>query len=282
MNKDEIKHIIEEKAEETAEQVMREAARYEQSGPGADGGPQANEPRVYSEPEPAERRKMRKLAVIMIAVLIAVSAGLYAACLGLGTMYVSSGAKDSAEKFARVMSSAGTEVNLGDALRKKTVKYVQKQEEIPAYTYDQVQAMDMSKPSGVTVEDLKQVTRYKLVGTEETLYNLEQEYNLNCLLLLAIASHESAYGTMQFHPNNVCGYGYSGFASIDECLDTVGRVLAKNYLDPSGPYYKGNTIEAVNKTYAADPAWDSKVARKVAYFYEVISANHNSRLEKLN
>lgn len=177
-------------------------------------------------------------------------------------------------------SDAG-KADLADALRQETVDYVLEQEEIPAYSYDEVQVMDMSKPSGVTVEDLKLVTRYKLVGTEETLYQLEQDYNLNCLLLLGIASHESAYGTMQFHPNNVCGYGYSGFSSVNECLDTVGRVLAKNYLDPSGPYYKGNTIDSVNRTYAADPAWDSKVARKVAYFYEIISENHNKQLEKL-
>ncbi|MDD4200248.1 MAG: glucosaminidase domain-containing protein [Eubacteriales bacterium] len=174
-----------------------------------------------------------------------------------------------------------TKEDLSDKLRKDTVDYVLQQEEIPAYSYDQVQVMDMSKPSGVTVEDLKMVTRYKLVGTEEKLYELEQNYNLNCLLLLAIASHESAYGTMQFHPNNVCGYGYSGFSSINDCLDTVGRVLAKNYLDSSGPYYKGNTIDSVNRTYAADPSWDSKVARKVAYFYEIISENHNRQLEKL-
>ena len=172
-------------------------------------------------------------------------------------------------------------LDMADTLRKSAVDNVLSQEEIPAYSVAQVSAMDMSKPSGVTVEDLKLVTRYKLVGTEEKLYELEQNYNLNCLFLLGIASHESAYGTMQFHPNNVCGYGYSGFSSINDCLDTVGRVLAKNYLDPSGPYYKGNTIDSVNKTYAADPGWDSKVARKVSYFYGIISENHNRQLEKL-
>ena len=57
--------------------------------------------------------------------------------------------------------------------------------------------------------------------------------------------------------------------------------IAKNYLNPSGPYYKGKTIDSVNRTYAADPAWDSKVARKVTYFYEVISENHNKQLNKL-
>ena len=118
-------------------------------------------------------------------------------------------------------------------------------------------------------------------GTEETLYQLEQEYDLNCLFLLAIASHESAYGTAQFHPNNVCGYGSKGFSSINECLETVGRALANSYLSPSGAYYKGSTIAAVNRTYAADGSWNVKVAKKVANFYQVISENHNAQLEKL-
>ena len=166
-------------------------------------------------------------------------------------------------------------------LRERTVDYVIEQEEIPAYTYAQVQAMDMSIPSGVTVDDLKLVTRYKLVGTEETLYKLEQEYDLNCLFLLAIASHESAYGTAQFRPNNVCGYGGKGFSSINECLETVGRALANSYLSPSGSYYKGKTIAAVNRTYAADGSWNVKVAKKVTAFYQIISENHNEQLEKL-
>lgn len=185
------------------------------------------------------------------------------------------------EDDAKADQEKTDKTDFANALRESTVERVLEQEEIPACSVAEVSAMDMSKPSGVSVEDLKLVTRYKLVGTEEKLYELEQNYNLNCLFLLGIASHESAYGTMQFHPNNVCGYGYSGFASINDCLDTVGRVLAKNYLDPGGPYYKGNTIDSVNKTYAADPAWDSKVARKVSYFYEVISENHNKQLEKL-
>lgn len=188
---------------------------------------------------------------------------------------------DSDRENAKADQTKAGKTDFADTLRESTVDYVLDQEEIPAYSVAQVQALDMSKPSGVSVEDLKLVTRYKLVGTEEKLYELEQNYNLNCLFLLGIASHESAYGTMQFHPNNVCGYGYSGFPSINDCLDTVGRVLAKNYLDPSGPYYKGNTIDSVNRTYAADPAWDSKVARKVSYFYGIISENHNRQLEKL-
>lgn len=217
----------------------------------------------------------------LVLIGIGISLVLLVLCIYLGTQRVQSDAKAASTAIAKEKTASAQEIDLANILREKTVDYVIDKEEIPAYTYEQVQAMDMSKPSGVTVADLKLVTRYKLVGTEKKLYQMEQDYNLNCLFLLGVASHESAYGTSQFHKNNVCGYGYSDYDSIDDCLDIVGRVLAKNYLDPDGSYYKGTTIDSVNKTYAADPAWDSKVARKVAYFYKVISENHNKQLEKL-
>ena len=222
-----------------------------------------------------------KTTLVLIAVGTILSIMLLLIAMWLGAGRLASDSQDAAAAIAEEKNASAQEIDLANNLRKKTVDNVIEQEEIPAYSYEQVQAMDMSVPSGVTVDDLKLVTRYKLVGTEETLYQLEQEYDLNCLLLLAIASHESAYGTSQFHPNNVCGYGYSGFSSINECLRTVGKALANSYLSPGGAYYKGNTIAAVNRTYAADSSWNVKVANKMTYFYKVISENHNKQLEKL-
>lgn len=229
--------------------------------------------------ETGKVRHNRTLCVILVG--IGISAALLICCLCLNMYKVSSDGAAANARIAREKNATAQEVDLANTLRETTVEHVIEEEEIPAYSYEEVQAMDMSEPSGVTVEDLKLVTKHDLVGTEEKLYQLEQNYDLNCLFLLGIASHESAYGTSQFHENNVCGYGYSDYDTIDDCLDIVGRVLAKNYLAPDGSYYKGTTIEAVNKTYAADPAWDSKVARKVAYFYQVISENRSEQLEKL-
>lgn len=188
---------------------------------------------------------------------------------------------EEARANAKESAAQAKDIDIAEELRQKTIKDVKENGKIKSYSYAEVCSMDMSIPSGVSVADLKLVTRYNLVGLEEKLYQMDNDYNLNCLLLLGIASHESAYGTMQFHPNNLCGYGYSGFSSKEECLDTVGRVLAKSYLDPSGSFYKGKTIDSVNKTYAADPAWDSKVARKVASFYQTIAAERNKRIDEL-
>ncbi|MGX8773543.1 MAG: hypothetical protein ACSW8G_00640 [Bacillota bacterium] len=222
-----------------------------------------------------------RTTLTLIAVGTILSMVLLLLALWLGVARLSSDSKDAMAAIAEEKNASAQEIDLANNLRETTVDYVLEEEEIPAYTYAEIQAMDMSVPSGVTVDDLKLVTRYKLVGTEETLYKLEQEYDLNCLFLLAIASHESAYGTAQFRPNNVCGYGGKGFSSVNECLETVGRALANSYLSTDGAYYKGKTIAAVNRTYAADGAWNAKVARKMAHFYQVISENHNAQLEKL-
>ena len=226
-------------------------------------------------------RKFDPSTSVIVIIALALSVTLFFAGLFLGASKMKSASDASAASDAKAAAKQAEQIDLGNVLRQKTVNKVLKEDTIPAYSYAEVCSMDMSKPSGATVEDLKLVTRYELVGLEEKLYQMEQDYDLNCLFLLGIASHESAYGTSQFHPNNICGYGYSGFPSKEACLDQVGRVLAKNYLNPSGPYYKGTTIDSVNRTYAADPAWDSKVARKVTYFYEVISENHNKQLNKL-
>lgn len=218
---------------------------------------------------------------IVVIVALALSVALFFVGLLLGVYKNNADQEAAGKSIAKANASQSADMDVGNTLREIAVDEVFERDYIPAYSFAEVCSMDMSKPSGVTVEDLKLVTRYQLVGLEEKLYQMEQDYDLNCLFLLGIASHESAYGTSQFHPNNICGYGYSGFASKEDCLDKVGRALAKYYLNPSGPYYKGTTIDAVNRTYAADPAWDRKVANKVAYFYQVISEHHNEQLNKL-
>ena len=141
--------------------------------------------------------------------------------------------------------------------------------------------MDVSKPSGVTVSDLKLVTQGNLVGLEDSFLKAEKDYGVNCLFVMAIASLESANGTMCFKPNNMFGFGSSGFSSKAECIDVVSKALAQNYLSPGGSLYSGKTISDVNKRYAASSTWDDKVARNMTNYYSVISVHHNKALDRL-
>ena len=103
----------------------------------------------------------------------------------------------------------------------------------------------------------------------------------NCLFVMAIASLESANGTMCFKPNNMFGFGSRGFSSKSECVDVVARSLEYNYLTPGGSLYNGTRITDVNKRYAASSTWDNKVCRNMARYYATIAPAHNAQLEKL-
>lgn len=188
----------------------------------------------------------------------------------------------SAEKALLKKNAAKAHsVDLASPLRKKTVDKVLETETIPAYTYDQCWSMDVSKPSGVTLADLKLVSRGAFVGIEESFLKAEQDYGVNCLFVMAIASLESANGTICYRPNNMFGFGGRSFSSKSECVDVVSRALATNYLTPGGSLYNGTRPTDVNKRYAASSTWDEKVCRNMARYYGTIAPNHNAQLEKL-
>lgn len=221
-----------------------------------------------------------KSIIIILAVLI-LSAILLAAGMNAAVNKVDSMAIKADQALTHEKASSAKDIDIANSLRKSAVNKVIDKESIPAYSTSQIMSMDVSQPSGVSVSDLKLVTAGNLVGLEESFYKAEQDYGVNCLFVMAIASHESANGTICFRPNNMFGFGSSGFSSKAECIDVVARALANNYLSTSGSLYSGKTISDVNKRYAASTTWDDKVARNMTNYYSVISQHHNAALEKL-
>lgn len=223
----------------------------------------------------------RVVALILSGIVLSVvlfAAGLFGAAHQIREDAAAASAALTKEKL-----SAAADVDLANALRTSTVNNVIAGEAIPAYSTAEVMAMDMSQPSGVTVSDLELVTQAGLVGLEPAFVKAEQDYGINCLFVMAIAAHESANGTINGAGNNMFGWGGGSiaFSSKEECIDTVARGLANNYLSPGGSLYTGNTISAVNTRYAASTAWDDRVAANMVYYYSIISENHNAALEKL-
>ncbi len=226
--------------------------------------------------------KYSKLKPALITILtLALSAAMFAVGMLAGIGETKARSAAASKSLTAEISAFGKEVDLADALRVSTVNAVIEEESIPAYTNAQIRKLDVSKPSGVTKSDLKLVTQGALVGLEDAFLKAEQDYGINCLFVMAIASHESANGTICFRPNNMFGFGRSGFSSKAEGIDVVSRALARNYLSPGGSLYSGKTISDVNKRYAASTTWDDKVASKMTHYYSVISSHHNAALEKL-
>ncbi len=222
-----------------------------------------------------------KNAAILTTVAIVLSAVLFASGLYLMVNKVDHAAAEASAAVLKEKSEAATDVDLANALRTSAANRVIADETIPAYTNSQIRSMDVSKPSGVTEAELKLITKGNLKGLESSFIKAEKDYGVNCLFVVAIASLESADGTMCFKPNNMFGFGSSGFSSKAECINVVSKALARNYLSPGGSLYCGKTISAVNKRYAASSTWDDKVAARMTSYYSTISKNRSAVLAKL-
>ena len=227
--------------------------------------------------------RLSKRTWITIGIILGVCIVLFLVGVLGGAGKIKSDAADANAAIAKEKSKAVADMDLAEALRTSTVNTVLEQNYIPAYSLSEVMAMDVSKPSGVTVEDLKKVTSQGLVGLEEAFWQAEQDYGVNCLFVMAIASIESANGTINGVGNNMFGWGggYIAFSSKAEGIDVVAKGLANNYLKPGSGLYSGNRISDVNKRYASSSTWDDKVAKKMVSYYATISQTHNTELEKL-
>lgn len=146
--------------------------------------------------------------------------------------------------------------------------------------------IDLSKPSGLTLSDYKTIFGYNasdkngiFAENAEVFYNMEQKYNINGIFLAAIGIHESAWGTSTIAKEKYNLFGYKAydrdpsgnaqtFESYEECIEKVAEALATNYLSKTGKYYNGTTLEDVNKKYASDEDWHTKVYAYMEYLYD--------------
>lgn len=112
-----------------------------------------------------------------------------------------------------------------------------------------------------------------LAGKGDAFKDAESEFGINALFLLAVAGHESGYGTSAIarDKNNLFGFkatdddpsgNAATFASVEASVDAAARLFADKYV--TGPYargpFPGNKQEGVNVFYASDPYWGEKVA----------------------
>lgn len=117
-------------------------------------------------------------------------------------------------------------------------------------------------------------TKSKLIGLGAPLKRIEAKYNINAMLILALAQHESAYG-MSKHAqdlNNLFGlYVYDtnplnkNFPTIEDNVnELVNKFWQPNYITPGGMFANGGVVGSkalgFNIKYASDPFWGAKIA----------------------
>lgn len=146
--------------------------------------------------------------------------------------------------------------------------------------------MDLSKTSGLTLNDFKTIIGYDskdknqiFAQNVEAFYNAEQKYKVNGVFLISLGIHESGWGTSYLAKEKKNLFGYKAydrdpinsaqdFETYEDCINTVAEALSKNYLTPSGSFYYGTTVEAVNTKYASDNNWHNGVYSYMEYLYD--------------
>ena len=211
------------------------------------------------------------LAVVLISIIVG---------LVIANSLVNNAKASNEAKIAEMQANI-KEVKLAENLYNMAANKVVDDIAVPTYSLDQLYALDLREKTGFTAKDLKMITRKGLVGCEEAFVKAEETYGVNSIFLISIASLESAYGTMMFRPNNMFGYGRTGFSSKEECIMTVAKGLGTRYLPPGGSLYGGSpTLKGVNKRYAANPQWYYKVGKYMQGYYAELAAAKNGALDK--
>ncbi|MBT2661569.1 S-layer homology domain-containing protein [Bacillus sp. ISL-45] len=118
-------------------------------------------------------------------------------------------------------------------------------------------------------------TASKIKGLGAYLKEAEVKHNINALLILGMAMHESDFGMSKYalERNNLFGIkAYDSntdaaetFATPNAAIDALAdRYLNKNYINPTGAHANGastgNKARGFNVKYASDPFWGQKIA----------------------
>lgn len=155
--------------------------------------------------------------------------------------------------------------------------------------------MDLNKPSGLTLEQFKNVLsnisydeNNIFEDNAEYFYYVEKQYNVNGIFLAAVGIHESGWGKskISLDKKNLFGYGANDsnpynnafeFDEYQEGIDLVARVFAKYYInEPGTPIYEGNApgtyyngpnLEGINVRYSTDDNWANAVFKWMDYLY---------------
>ena len=110
----------------------------------------------------------------------------------------------------------------------------------------------ITEPCEMSTEELASALKGNLKPYAQDFLNAEEDYQINACFLASIAALESGWGEHQFKTNNIFGFGNAEFESIPKCIDYVAWFLRKHYINETGRYYRGGTIDAIGKIYCPD------------------------------
>jgi len=147
----------------------------------------------------------------------------------------------------------------------KYIKVNPKDNQYIIFTQQNIKTEDMRKKSKLDIDTLEEYMKKfpNLSGIEDTLIDIQDEYNVNALLVLAIARLESGNGKSKIaqSKNNLGGIttlnksnksirAYKSFDSKTDCIIYMAKLLSENYLTDGGKYFNGYTLDDIAKKYS--------------------------------
>lgn len=123
-------------------------------------------------------------------------------------------------------------------------------------------------PSYMTYADQTRLEKGTGLEGVDFLY-VEKKTGIDAVFLMAVAAHESAWGSNYWakNYNNVMSYGISDanpdlthYTSKTMNVLVTAQWLARAYLSPDGAYYHGGLTQyEIGKSYASDGSWATGV-----------------------
>ena len=129
----------------------------------------------------------------------------------------------------------------------------------------------LTNKTNLTAEELEYgLKNTNLQGLGKDFKKAEEKYEVNAILLMGMAKHETGNGHSYLAKtkNNLFGFNAIDQDPIDsantfkdkgESIDHVAKFLKENYLSEDGKYYNGISTKSIGKLYASDPEWSNKV-----------------------
>lgn len=139
--------------------------------------------------------------------------------------------------------------------------------------------------SNLTAEEIEiGLKGTELEGTGKAFKQAEEKYGINSIFLIAMANHESYYGSSNIakRKNNLFGFNAndsnpmgdaSSFSSYSDCILKVSYKLKKLYLSDDGIYFGGYHSFGINKKYSSDPQWPEKVNNQMLEYTQKLINN---------
>lgn len=163
---------------------------------------------------------------------------------------------DTYNRTTNVTSRSSVDRTKKEEKQKEETKYI-KVDEITIS-----KSMDLTKRTGVSKEDFKELMKNLKVDTSgffyensDTIYDLCEKYELNEVFFCGLIAAESGWNIQSNHrrAHNYISMMSKGklikYASEEAGLEAAAKLLHTKYLTPGGAYYRGKTLASVQKIF---------------------------------